>query len=134
MSKSAQEIVDEFTDQDLFRFKWRILKYMCDLSEKYGTFLETELFFRTDLKAYLDERYGQQYIQGEENALYKFLMDKVMNCLVNRHAIEVSMRYPYGGFEMVVYKLTQRSKDKCEEFKRYEMGDSILLDRLLPLG
>ena len=28
-------------------------------------------------------------------------MDRVMNCLLNRHAVEVSMRYPYGGYEMM---------------------------------
>ena len=57
-----------------------------------------------------------------------------MNCLLNRHAVEVSIRYPYGEYEMAVYKKTQRLKDKCEEFKIHEMGDSTLLDRLLPHG
>jgi hypothetical protein len=50
--KSAEEIANEFNDSDLFRFKWRILKYMCQMCEKYGTFLETELFFRADLRVY----------------------------------------------------------------------------------
>jgi hypothetical protein len=31
-------------------------------------------------------------------------MDRVMNCLLNRHAVEVSMRYPYGGYEMMADK------------------------------
>jgi hypothetical protein len=133
MNKSPQEIVDEFTDSDLFRFKWRILKYLCEMCNKYGTFLETELFFRTDLKGYLDERYGQDYLHGKEGTLYKLLMDKIMSCLLNRHALEVSRSYPYGASEMVVYKTTQNLEKKCEEFKKYEMGSYEQLDKLLPL-
>jgi hypothetical protein len=131
MGKSPQQIIDEFTQSDFFRFQWRILKYMCEMSDKYGSFLETELFFRTDLKAYLDEHYGEEYLHGKEGTLYKLLMDKVMNYLLNRHAVEVSKSYPYGESEMKIYKITQKLKNKCKEFK-YEMGDHKLLDELLP--
>ena len=61
--KPAEEIANEFNDSD--RFKWRIVKYMCEMCDKYGTFLEIELFFRTDLKGYIDEKYGQDYLHGK---------------------------------------------------------------------
>jgi hypothetical protein len=54
---------------------------------------------------HLDERYGQDYLR-EEGTHFKLLMDRVMNCLLNKHAVEVSMRYPYGGYEMMVYRKT----------------------------
>ena len=50
VSNSPQDIVNEITDSDLFRFKWRILKHMCKMCDKYETFLKTELFYQTDLK------------------------------------------------------------------------------------
>ena len=101
---------------------------MCD---KYETFLERELSYQTDLEAYLDERYGQDTFVVRR-VLYKLLRDRVMNCLGHKSAVEVTTRYSYGDSEMIVYKKTQRLKDKCEELKKYEMGDSSLLDRLLP--
>jgi len=55
---------------------------------------------------HLDERYGQDYLHSKEGTHFKLLMDRVMNCLLNRHAVEVSMRYPYGGYEMMVYRKT----------------------------
>jgi hypothetical protein len=130
--KSAEEIANEFNDSDLFRFKWRILKYMCQMCEKYGTFLETELFFRADLKGYIDEKYGRDYLHGKSASLYKLLMDRIMNCLIDRDVVEVSGSYPYGYSEMSVYKTNQRLKDKCGEFEKYEMGDASLLDKHLP--
>ena len=47
------------TTEDLFRFKWRILKYMCDVSNIYDTFPETLLFHRTDLKSYIDPKFSK---------------------------------------------------------------------------
>ena len=54
-----------------------------------------------------------------------------MNCLEHK-SVDVVTRYPYGDSQIIVYKKTQRLKAQCEELKKYEMGDSSLLYRLLP--
>jgi hypothetical protein len=69
------------TQEDLFRFKWRILKYMCEKADSYDTFPETELFHRTELKAYIDPKLSQQYLEGQRGTLHKIIMDNVMDCL-----------------------------------------------------
>jgi hypothetical protein len=130
--KSAEEFAKEFHDSDLLRFKWRILKYMCETSDKYEIFPETELFFRTDLKDYIDEKYQQDFLHGESGTLYKLLMDRIMSCLIDRKAVEVFGSYAYNYSEITIYKKTQTLKDRCEEFKKVEMGDSSLLDKYLP--
>jgi hypothetical protein len=63
--------------------------------------------------------------------LDKLLMDREMNCLEHK-SVDVVTRYPYGDSQIIVYKKTQRQKAKCEELKKYKMGDSSLLYRLLP--
>ena len=120
------------TTEDLFRFKWRILKYMCDVSNIYDTFPETLLFHRTDLKSYIDPKFSKEYLHGKGGIIYKLVMDNVMDCLMNREAIEIVDEYKYGNLNMILYGQKRRLKDLCDEFKKYEIVDSALLDRLLP--
>ena len=52
--KTPEEMFKEqITTEDLSKFEWRILKYMCGVAGIYDTFPETLLFHRTDLKAYI---------------------------------------------------------------------------------
>ena len=53
-----------------------------------------------------------------------------MNCLLARGAVEANDEYPYGNFEMKIYK--KATELNCEEFRKYVMGDPALLDRVLP--
>ena len=49
--KTPEEMFKEqITTEDLPKFEWRILKYMCGVAGIYDTFPETLLFHRTDLK------------------------------------------------------------------------------------
>jgi hypothetical protein len=110
---------------DLTRFKWRILRYMCELCEKYESFPETELFHRTDLKAYIDNKLSQQYLSGKKS-LYKIIMTNVKKCLIDRDAVEVSYEYEYGDSKMIIYKKKKKLLDVCSEFERYHMGYQLV--------
>jgi len=55
-----------------------------------------------------------------------------MDCLMNREAIEIVDEYKYGNLNMILYGQKTWLKDLCDEFKKYEIGDSALLNRLLP--
>jgi hypothetical protein len=94
--------------------------------------LKQSYFLELILKGYIDEKYGRDYLHGKSATLYKLLMDRIMNCLIERDVVEVSGSYPYGYSEMSVYKTNQRLKDKRGEFEKYEMGDASLLDKHLP--
>jgi hypothetical protein len=59
-------------------------------------------------------------------------MDNVMNCLMDRETVEIVEEYKYRNLNMILYGQKRRLKDLCHEFKKYEIGDSALLDRLLP--
>ena len=121
------------TTEDLFKFKWKILKYMCDVSNIYTTFPEILLFHRTDLKAYIDSKFSKEYIHGKGGGImYNLIMDNVMDCLMDREAVEIVEEYKYGNLNMILYGQKKKLKDLCDEFKKYEIGDSALLDRLLP--
>jgi hypothetical protein len=49
--EAAEEMFRKYiTTEDLFRFKWRILKYMCDVSNIYNTFPEHYCFTELTLK------------------------------------------------------------------------------------
>jgi hypothetical protein len=119
------------TTEDLCMFKWRILKYMCDVSGIYETFPETLLFHRTALKSAIDDKFSQKSSHHKEKTIYKLVMDNVMNCLMKRDAIEIVSEYEYGDFKMILYG-KKKLKDLCDEFKKYETGDLELLDKLLP--
>jgi len=51
---------------------------------------------------------------------------------MDREAVEIVEEYKYGNLNMILYGQKRRLKDLCDEFKKYEIGDSALLDRLLP--
>ena len=87
------------TTEDLCLFKWRILKYMCDVSGIYETFPETLLFHRTDLKSAIDDKFSQQSSHHREKTIYKLVMNNVMNCLMKRDAIEIVSEYEYWRFQ-----------------------------------
>jgi hypothetical protein len=123
--KSAEEILNEVSDLELSRFKWIILKYICEMSDRYSTFPETELFHKTKLK-------GQHYLHGRRGTLYKLLTDRIMNCLMDRDAVEIAGNYGYGDSEIIIYKPSQNLKDKCEKSKKYEMADVSRLDEFFP--
>ena len=40
--------------------------------------------------------------------------------------------YEYGDSEMVIYRKQKKLEVMCDEFKKHELGDLTLLDRLLP--
>ena len=106
---------------------------MCDVSNIYTTFPEILLFHRTDLKAYIDSKFSKEYIHGKGGGImYKLIMDNVMDCLMDREAVEIVEEYKYGNLNMILYGQKKKLKDLCDEFKKYEIGDSALLDRLLP--
>jgi hypothetical protein len=130
--KSPQEILNEVSDSELSRFKWIILRYICEMSDRYSTFPETELFHKTKLKGYIDENYGQLYLQGRRGILYKLLMDRIMDCLRDRDAVETAGNYGYADSEITIYKPSQNLKDKCEKSKKYEMADISRLDEFFP--
>jgi hypothetical protein len=122
------------TKEDLLKFQWRILKYMCEVSNIYNTFPETLLFHRTDLKDYIDYKFSKETNHSNgENPPYKLIMDNVMDCLMDRDAVEMVEEYKYGNFNMVLYGQTKKFKDACNEFMKYnEIDDPFLIDRLLP--
>jgi hypothetical protein len=120
------------TTEDLSSFKWRILKYMCSVSGIYDTFPETLLFHRTDLKAYIDAKFNQEYLHSKGGTIYKLIMDNVMGCLIHRDAVEIVTEYEYGDLKMILYGSKKKLKDMCDDFKKYEMEDFALLDRLFP--
>jgi hypothetical protein len=130
--KSPKEILDKISDSELSRFKWIILKYICEMCERDSTFPETELFHKTKLKGYIDENYGQHYLHGRRGTLYKLLMDRIMNCLMDRDAVEIAGNYGYGDSEIIIYKPSQNLKEKCEKSKKYEMEDMSRLDEFFP--
>jgi hypothetical protein len=105
---------------------------MCDVSNIYDTFPETLLFHRTDLKSYIDPKFSKEYLHGKGGIIYKLVMDNVMDCLMDREAVEIVEEYKYGNLNMILYGQKRRLKDLCDEFKKYEIVDSALLDRLLP--
>jgi hypothetical protein len=132
-SETPEEMFRKYINEhDLLMFKWRILKYMCEMCDKYETFNDRELFHRTDLKAFIDSKLSQEYLAGKGGTLYELVMTNVMNCLIGRNAVEISNKYPYGDSDMVLYKKSKKLMDLCNEFMKYEMGDSKLLDKLLP--
>jgi hypothetical protein len=131
--ETREEILRKYiTAEDLTRFKWRILKYMCDMIRIYDTFPETLLFHRTDLKSYIDQKLSQEYSHGTPGTLYKIIMDNVMDCLMDRDAVEKVTEYEYGDSMMVLYGRKKILNDLRDEFKKYEMIDYALLNRLLP--
>jgi hypothetical protein len=131
--KSAEDVLDEVSDLELSRFKWIILKYICEMSDRYSTFPESELFHKTNLKGFIDENYGQHYLHSKRGTLYKLLMDRIMNCLKDRDTVEIAGNYGYGDSEIIVYKPSQNLKDKCEKSKKYEeMADMSRLDEFFP--
>ncbi|MBA3749419.1 MAG: hypothetical protein H0X03_00695 [Nitrosopumilus sp.] len=135
----SDEIIEELlrkfiTTDDLFTMEWRILKYMCEMSGIYDTFPETLLFHRNDFKAFIDRKVRHEYSHDKIGRLYKLIMDKIMDCLKARDAVEIVSEYEYGDSKMILYGKKKELKDLCDEFKKYEDGDLALLDRLLPMG
>jgi hypothetical protein len=59
-------------------------------------------------------------------------MNRVMDCLRDRDAIEIDTEYEYGDSEMVIYRRRDKLENICREITKYDMGDPALLDRLLP--
>ena len=104
---------------------------MCDVSGIFETFPETLLFLRTDLKSAIDDKFSQKSFHHKEKTIYKLVMDNVMNCLMERDAIEIVSEYEYGDFKMILYG-KKKLKDLCDEFRKYESGNLELLDKLLP--
>ena len=132
VGKTAEELANEFNDLDIFRFEWAILKYMCDMHGKYDTFIETELFFKAGLHGYIDQKYRQDYLSGKERTLYKLVMERIMNSLKSRNAIEMIANHTHGS-KMTKLKRSQTLESKCNEFKKGpRMGDISLLNRILP--
>lgn len=134
MGESTPEemLKEHVTTEDLTKFKWRILKYMCGVIGIYDTFPEILLFHRTDLKVYIDIKFSKEYLRNNEGTLYKLIMDKVMGCLVDRDVVEIVSGYEYGNLKMVLYGRKKKLKDLCDDLKKYEMEDFTSLDRLFP--
>ena len=105
---------------------------MCGVAGIYDTFPETLLFHRTDLKAYIDPKFSQEYLHDEGGPIYKFTMDNVMSSLMDRDVVEIVTEYEYGNLKMALYGRKKKLKDMCDALKNYEMEDFTLLDKLFP--
>ena len=55
-----------------------------------------------------------------------------MDCLMDRDAVEKVIEYEYGDSMMVLYGRKKILNDLRDEFKKYEMIDYALLNRLSP--
>jgi hypothetical protein len=131
--KTPEEMFNKhITTEDLYSFEWRILKYMCSVTGIYDTFPEILLFHRTDLKASIEPKFSQEYLHNEGGAIYKFTMDNVMKSLLDRNAVEIVTEYQYGNLKMILYGSKKRLKEMCDDLKKYEMGDFILIGKLFP--
>ena len=63
--KTEESVKNNISTDDLSSFEWRILKYMCSVTGIYDTFPEILLFHRTDLKASIDSKFSQEFLQNE---------------------------------------------------------------------
>jgi hypothetical protein len=98
--KTEESVKNNISTDDLSSFEWRILKYICNVTGIYDTFPEILLFHRTDLKASIDSKFRQEYLQNEGGAIYKFTMNNVMGSLIDRNAVEIVTEYEYGNLNM----------------------------------
>jgi hypothetical protein len=131
--KTPEEMFKEqITTEDLSKFEWRILKYMCGVAGIYDTFPKTLLFHRTDLKAYIDPKFSQEYLHDEGGPIYKFTIDNIMSSLMDRDVVEIVTEYEYGNLKMALYGRKKKLKDMCDTLKNYETEDFTLLDKLFP--
>lgn len=131
--KTPEEIFQKsFTLEDLLKFQWKILKYMCDVTGIYDIFPEVLLFHRTDLKADIDLKINQENLRNAGGALYKLIMDNAMSTLIERDVIEVVGEYEYGNLKIVLYGRKKKLGDLCNEIKGYKVGDFVLVDKLFP--
>lgn len=97
---------------------------MCSVTGIYDTFPEILLFHRTDLKASIDSKFSQEFLQNEGGAIYKFTMNNVMGSLIDRNAVEIVTEFEYGNLNIYI--------EMCDELKKYEIKDFILIDKLFP--
>jgi hypothetical protein len=131
--KTPEEMFKKhITIEDLNNFEWRILKYMCSVTGIYDTFPEILLFHRTDRKTYIDTKFSQKYLHNEGGAIYKFTMDNVMRSLLDRNVVEIVTEYQYGSLKMTLYSIKKKLKEMCDDLKKHEMRDFILIDKLFP--
>lgn len=105
---------------------------MCSVTGIYDTFPEILLFHRTDLKASIDSKFSQEFLQNEGGAIYKFTMNNVMGSLIDRNAVEIVTEFEYGNLNMALYSRKKKLKEMCDELKKYEIKDFILIDKLFP--
>jgi hypothetical protein len=59
-------------------------------------------------------------------------MNNVMGSLIDRNAVEIVTEYEYGNLNMALYGRKKKLKEMCDELKKYEIKDFILIDRLFP--
>jgi hypothetical protein len=131
--KTPERVFQEYiTIDDLSKFQWEILKYMCSVAGVYDIFPEVLLFHRTNLKSYIDSKVKNEYLHDKGGVLYKLIMDNVMNQLIERAAVEVVEEYQYGNLKMILYGRENKLKDMCDDLKEYETEDFTLLDKLFP--
>ena len=71
--KTEESVKNNISTDDLSSFEGEFEVYVqCDCI--YDTFPEILLFHRTDLKASIDSKFSQEFLQNEEGAIYKFTM------------------------------------------------------------
>jgi hypothetical protein len=130
--KTEESVKNNISTDDLSSFEWRILKYMCSVTGIYDTFPEILFFHRTDLKASIDSKFSQEFLQNERGAIYKFTMNDVMGSLIDRNAVEIVTEFEYWNLNMALYGRKKKLKEMCDELKKYEIKDFILIDKLFP--
>jgi|1186.fasta_scaffold16450_1 hypothetical protein len=139
--ESQEDMLNKYiTDTDVCNLEWRILNYICKMSEKYASFPETELLEKTDAKGYIDKKLQQDYVLGRPDSYYKLLMNRVMNSLIHRPAVEIVRHHGYGGLsdegiDLVYYKESQKldeDKEICKQIGSHGMMTCVELDRLVP--
>lgn len=82
----------------------------------------------------------QDYLVGKPDSYYKLLMDKLMNSLIKRDAVEAVKNYEYGGLGdegilLFHYKKTTRleqNKKICVDIMKRGLRTCEELNNLLP--
>lgn len=77
--KTEESVKNDISTDDLSSFEWRILKYICSVTGIYDTFPEILLFLRTDLKASIDSKFSQEYLQNEGGSYLQIHYEQCVN-------------------------------------------------------
>ena len=132
MSETVEEMLKRINKDEFSRFEWRILYYVCERPEIYGSFNEIEMLVHTNLRGYFEESWIKAYTEGKKGTFYKYLMDRILVSLEERHALRKTRELPYGEFQIFMYERTDDLKKVCQEILNVGQGTTEELNVLLP--